>query len=224
MRLFSVFNSKQPLRVKILRDVGLFFGLILGLQYSVDLLPDGQYTPEQKQMLNDVFKEALDIDSIRYKKSKVSDYIVEKHQSDAFAIGNTVHMHSRFNDEGNPVGSWVFLHEHVHIWQNQNCNVEIPSFLNIVYKGITKQEAKKRLPYFYTLDANKDLSDYNVEQQANMIADYWRIKDGEHPVYLDLNQNYKKSVELYQSVLARFLEDPSYIQNHCQNIVLKPQI
>ena len=54
--------------------------------------------------------------------------------------------------------------------------------------------------YDYKLDGKKDLLDYGVEQQAEILAN------------LDQEASHNKN---YQKTVARFKKDPSYIKGKC---------
>ncbi len=98
----------------------------------------------------------------------------------------------------------------VHVWQKHNgvLNPIISAIANSIRHGFNYNKA-----YEYTLDAKKDLLDYRIEQQAQIIEDYTRV------LYLNIVrrgeylQNKESEVEinkLYQSVLSKFLSQPSY--------------
>tara|TARA_R110002124_G_scaffold149220_1_gene314946 strand:+ start:84095 stop:84781 length:687 start_codon:yes stop_codon:yes gene_type:complete len=224
----TLFKKNAPPLLKCARSAALIFALLEAGGLALDSLPEEEYSDEQKQTLSAIFQDSLDISVIHYKVSAISDYIVEKSQSDAFTLGNTIHLHSRLTKKDSDpynIGSWVFVHENAHIWQNQNCNVRKHSLFNALVDGAAGSEHNNDTPYMYTLDENKDLSDYNHEQQASIIADYSRIKGAEHPVWLNFNQNHKKDGHLYEAVLKNFHQDPSYIKAHCENIQYsQPQI
>tara|TARA_R110002126_G_scaffold13118_7_gene57331 strand:- start:240547 stop:241233 length:687 start_codon:yes stop_codon:yes gene_type:complete len=228
MDLSTIFKHSAPLYVKCIRSAALVSAFFYGAFTAVDMLPEQDYTPEQKVTLAHVFNDSLDVNVIQYKVSAASDFLIKYNQADAYTIGNTVHLHSRYADpDSDPleVGSWIFLHEHAHVWQNQNCNVRQHSFFNALADSVSGKKHNDNTGYMYMLDAEKDLSDYNHEQQASMIADYFRIKAGLSPVWLNFNQDHKRDIGLYEKVLERFLDNPSYIQNHCDNIAYaQPQI
>lgn len=103
-----------------------------------------------------------------------------------------------------------FIHEMVHVWQKHNgvLNPLVSAIANSIRHGFNYNKA-----YKYTLDAKKDLLDYRIEQQAQIIEDYIRV------LYLDIDrreeylQNERSETEideLYQSVLSKFLSNPAY--------------
>jgi len=103
-----------------------------------------------------------------------------------------------------------FIHEMVHVWQKHNgvLNPKISAIANSIRHGFNYNEA-----YKYTLDAKKDLLDYRIEQQAQIIEDYVRVLYlGIHrrEEYLQNEENEAEIDKLYQSVLSKFLSEPSY--------------
>ena len=90
-----------------------------------------------------------------------------------------------------------FMHEMAHVWQKYRGGTGaviiggIPSIFHIGYN--------------YTLDTDKQLSDYGLEAQANILADYYfrliNVNYGSQLVFTSLQE--------YQKVLADFLKNPS---------------
>jgi uncharacterized Zn-binding protein involved in type VI secretion len=89
-----------------------------------------------------------------------------------------------------------FIHEMVHVWQYQ---------LGYPVKGY----GIFRPAYEYTLDANKTFSDYNMEQQGNIVADYYYMKilDNSGAYNERFLYNYTH-LPLYEKVLENFLKNP----------------
>jgi hypothetical protein len=88
----------------------------------------------------------------------------------------------------------TFIHEFVHVWQ--------------YYHGITKLSAiwlaarhlgDYEAAYAYDLSDEDDLTDFNIEQQASIIEDWWRVKKGMSPLK---NTGSDKSLATY----TRFAE------------------
>ncbi len=71
---------------------------------------------------------------------------------------------------GGPGGQAHFIHEMAHVWQVrvQNINLRSRRFIEWDYK--------------YTIEPEKRFLEYQVEQQASMVADYFRILKGQSPV------------------------------------------
>jgi len=223
----QIFNKNARGPIKALHYAAYTALALYGASLAFDYATQAEYTDVQKETLTTVFQDSLDIDAITFRKSKVTDYMIEKLGAEAFALGNAMHMHTRY-EENDPLNitPWHFIHENVHIWQHQHCDTQAPTLLYALahdiyneYAGQDAPEERQHVPYFYRLTEDRDLSDYNREQQASLIADYFRILDGGYPIYLDINQNYKRDMHLYESTLKNFLENPSYIQHKCENIL-----
>jgi len=103
-----------------------------------------------------------------------------------------------------------FIHEMTHVWQKQN-NVLNPiasAIANSIRHAFFYQES-----YKYTLEKNKDLLEYRMEQQAQIIEDYTRITLLHLKPKLGFMQNkirYSEAITLFNSVLSKFIKDPSY--------------
>jgi hypothetical protein len=111
-----------------------------------------------------------------------------------------------------------FIHEMVHVWQYQN------GILTTGVMGSAILEMIGRIgdydsAYPYVLDASRDLTDYNLEQQASIIEDYFRLtRLGLQPRRARLpysrtctpNPRGTPTPRLYETVLRRFLQDPTY--------------
>jgi hypothetical protein len=87
------------------------------------------------------------------------------------------HWHEDYSAAGVPdYEKSNFIHEFVHVWQ--------------FYHGITKLSAitlaiwhlgDYKAAYPYDLSDSDDLTDFNIEQQAAIIEDRWRIISGMQP-------------------------------------------
>ncbi len=72
---------------------------------------------------------------------------------------------------------WVFVHEMTHVWQYSHGNSNIRSGIWLwISNGFSYGDS-----YPYDLASSKDLDDYNMEQQAAIVADYWSVRDGKSP-------------------------------------------
>jgi len=102
------------------------------------------------------------------------------------------------------LNKWLFVHEMVHVWQYQ---MGYPVIAN-------------RYPfmnYNYELDENKSLSDYNMEQQGNVLADYFCLKILSMKKIIDRQdgqiQYTQLDIPLYEKILGKFLFDPKNKSN-----------
>lgn len=113
----------------------------------------------------------------------------------------------------------LFIHEMTHIWQYQ---LGYP----VAKKGIFLHPKCTIIgcePYEYTLDSRKRLCDYNMEQQGNIIADYYLYYySGLSADYLSdekilYNNTYKDEPQIYLTVLTDFIASPKDEKNLPKN-------
>jgi hypothetical protein len=94
-----------------------------------------------------------------------------------------------------------FMHEMVHIWQHQ-----------LGYPVRTRGAIRIGLSYDYQLAMDKTLSDYNMEAQGDLLADYFVLKHLAAPDVMR-QPHYAGSLPLFEQVLANFLMHPEQRQN-----------
>jgi hypothetical protein len=94
-----------------------------------------------------------------------------------------------------------FLHEMTHVWQHQ-----------LGYAVRLRGAVRIGLPYDYELAPGKALADYNMEAQAEVLADYFALKHLNSPKSVR-QHGYAGSLPLYEKVLASFLADPADVAN-----------
>ncbi|CAB5715668.1 Uncharacterised protein [Delftia tsuruhatensis] len=102
--------------------------------------------------------------------------------------------------------SWkrsIFIHEMTHIWQYQQG-----------YPVMARGAIRLGLDYDYELSVDKKLSDYNMEAQGNIIADYYSLKFLKD-INAMRNERYfnEKWMPLYEKILADFFDDPKNSKN-----------
>ena len=90
----------------------------------------------------------------------------------------------------------VFVHEMVHVWQSGHGshNLLRGLYLWIRYDHITGDYDSS---YNYDLDSSSSLSYFNMEQQAQIIQDYYRVSKGLSPEP-SYNVGTRKSLSDYQ--------------------------
>jgi hypothetical protein len=112
-----------------------------------------------------------------------------------------------------------FIHEMVHVWQYQNGILSAGVIGSAILEMIGTGGDYSSI-YPYVLDANRDLTDYNLEQQAAIVEDYFRLtRLGLQPRRARLPYSRTCGAtpspatptrRLYETVLRRFLQDPTY--------------
>ena len=97
---------------------------------------------------------------------------------------------------GDPGPIHWFMHEMVHVWQHQ-----------LGYPVRLRGALRVGLSYDYTLREDATLADYNMEAQADLLADYFVLKYLNKPQAMRQGR-YRGSVGLYEKVLEHFHADP----------------
>ena len=146
-------------------------------------------------------------DSIDYTKVKVhnEEYLWFGMQPDEGAIapngemyfGKVAFREDFSQSEGED--QHLFIHEMVHVWQYQ-----------LGYPVKLRGAIRIGLSYEYTLESGKRLSDYNMEAQGDLLADYWAVKYQSKPIVMTV-WKYKNSLKLFEEVLSVFLANPKDI-------------
>jgi len=104
----------------------------------------------------------------------------------------------------------LFIHEMAHVWQKQNniLNPVVSAVANALRHALFYSEA-----YKYKLVEGKDLLEYRMEQQAQIIEDYTRINFLHISIsvkYIQNKEDNSKILQLFAKVLSKFIENPSY--------------
>jgi type VI secretion system secreted protein VgrG len=92
-----------------------------------------------------------------------------------------------------------FIHEMVHVWQYQ-----------LGYSVWWNGWQRWKLTYQYLLDQESRLGDYDMEQQGDIVADYFALavlKDSR--VVRNASYRNPETILLFMAVLTDFLKDPS---------------
>lgn len=168
-------------------------------------------TPGEIAMVTSIFKDSINIASVRVRRGPIlpmqnSDTAVTPFGEIYFP---EKHFKHDFSTEQSDDKHW-FMHEMVHVWQYQRG-------MAVVIKGLMSWHAD----YEYELTNDKVLSDYGMEQQASIIADYWCLKTIGYSVWHGLaTEKYKGRLarnqqgmrdywlKIYENTLRLFLKNP----------------
>ncbi len=181
----------------------------VGTSVVIAKTPEGEWRPMtagEINMAKIIFKDSIDYTKV---KCHNGEYLWFGMQPDSTAMtpeGEIYFSPTEFKADFSkePFGSRLwFVHEMVHVWQYQ-----------LGYPTKLRGAARLGLSYDYTLRDGKSLSDYNMEAQGDILADYWALvyANGKRPP----NLNQKKhidDIELYKRVLKNFILDPSNKSN-----------
>lgn len=100
-----------------------------------------------------------------------------------------------------PLARHWFMHEMTHVWQHQ-----------LGYPVRLRGAIRIGLSYAYALRDGATLSNFNMEAQGDMLADYFALKFLRLPAVMRRPQ-YAGALALYESVLAAFLAAPGDRRN-----------
>jgi hypothetical protein len=166
-------------------------------------------------MATELFKDAIDYDKVRIHAHTWKSW---QKKNVAITPDGTMYFHQDkyiqdFSKSRNPKEpnnmqdkQW-FMHEMVHIWQHQ-----------LGYELVTPKNAlTAALPALrsYTLEPNKRLKNYNMEEQGNILSDYWLAKFQGRQNFLSeekyrpLSSNFLTLVELVLTDFLKNRKDPS---------------
>jgi len=149
--------------------------------------------------------------SIRYTEVKIFNekYAFFQPDNSGMTPNGNIYIHgNNIEDYGvatvHPDSKSFFIHEMVHVWQKHNgvLNPIMSAIGNSIRHGFNYGEA-----YKYTLETNKELSNYRMEQQAQIIEDYTRIthlNSTPKPGRLQNKETGEALKKLYDSVLQKF--------------------
>ena len=168
-------------------------------------------TPGEIAMVTSIFKDSINIASVRVRRGPIlpmqnSDTAVTPFGEIYFP---EKHFKNDFSTEQSNDKHW-FMHEMVHVWQYQRG-------MAVAIKGLMSWHAD----YEYELTNDKVLSDYGMEQQASIIADYWCLKTvgysdwhwlarEKYKGHLARNQQGMRNywLKIYENTLRLFLKNP----------------
>lgn len=105
------------------------------------------------------------------------------------------HVYCDDFSSANAGNQWVFVHEMVHIWQWGHGVYPVNAAIGLFLQ--TAGDYAKAYPY--DLNPGDSLSNFNIEQQASIVADYWALTNNLDP---QSNKNPKATVDDYAAVIA----------------------
>ena len=153
-------------------------------------------TQREKDLLFPIFDNTLDYDQQLVGRNDNDMGGEDNNFTPGYFPNMSRHMWSR--DYSLAITHWaaVFVHEMVHVWQtgHGSHNMLRGAYLYIKYKGDYDKA------YKYDLDSSSTLSDFNLEQQAAIIEDYYLVSKNKLP---DSNIGLRRSVGDYTPYVAQ---------------------
>jgi|GEM_PF-30698 len=176
-------------------------------------LPKGKsraLTPGEIAMAKVIFK-----DSINYSKIKIHHggwWLFFGFQNTAVTPNgemyfpeSTKYYREDFSTTEDDRDKALYMHELTHAWQYQLGYPVKKAGLTVTSRG---EDA-----YKYTLTESRSFSDYNMEQQGEIISDYYMICILRNPQMVWNPSNIGKSPELLALTVKKFLDDPANRSN-----------
>ncbi len=167
-------------------------------------------TKGEAALAKTVFGDSIDYGAVTISDGKFAGFHPE---GTAMAPNGNLYMYGCYADDYSHLttrGQSLFIHEMTHVWQYQN---KILAPIAEAVKLNLKHKFNYRAAYDYTLEPGKDLTDYNMEQQASIVQDHFALKHKAGSEYWSncLNPEYgQQRMDLYEQVLDKFLKDPAY--------------
>lgn len=152
-------------------------------------------------MARSVFQDAIDYARVRVVRGSFLPFGLQDQNTALTPRGSLHFMPAQYRDdfsrEGNG-GKLFFIHEMVHVWQYQlGYGVLLHGALLALRGGYIRRRA-----YRYEAHAGGVLSDFNMEQQGDLIAHYFGARQLAIPAYVE-------KLPQLQQILQQFLHDPA---------------
>jgi len=155
-------------------------------------------TAGETRMASLLFGDAIDPSRVRIHNRRYLPLVQPKNCC-MTPNGSMYFHHTRFLPDyarGDPHTMHWFMHEMAHVWQHQ-----------LGYPVRLRGAIRIGLAYGYTLHADAQLADYNMEAQGDLLADYFVLKHLHKP-HAMRERRYAGRPDLFEQVLAGFLADP----------------
>jgi hypothetical protein len=192
------------------RSTGPAWGSGIRGEREMDVVPHRGLTDGEKLLLWPIFRDGIDYDAIQIIHAahpfQPSDAYMAP-RGHIYAPGHLFREDWAAPDVS-AVARAELVHEITHVWQFANG-------MDILVEGVEQligARGNYDKTYRYILRPDLDLTDYNIEQQASIVEDYYRIRyEGLHPVELgNQNLSIEERDRLYDRVLAEFFHDARY--------------
>lgn len=175
-------QKHQQRRLKQLFCAAALGGGILGLPGCVTSggLQPRPLTPRERDMARTVFGETIRYDDVKvYNGAPRIAGIVPLDRMDAIAPGGNIFLvdpgtqHADMS-QADAASRKFLIHELTHVWQyQQGRNVNLEAAGLFIRNGFNYDKRA----YAYDLFATKKFTDLNLEQQADMVEDYFALRE-----------------------------------------------
>lgn len=170
-------------------------------------------TSGEKELIKSIFKNKIDLNIVKIYLGSYFPLNTQDINTLVTPNGNIYVMHNLYRNDyslEDDEFKKVFIHEIAHIWQHQKkLNVLIKAgavqACSILKNGNPNSYDIFEGKYYDGVYEPKKLIDYNLEQQAEIISDYWAVKNNKINLMEKANrENVKKHdikslISLYKS-------------------------
>lgn len=219
--LSKIFGRHAPLWVKLVRTPLLAMTALFTIDAAVlPHMPGRPLTRGEKEMLHEVYGDSINYPDVRIHQSQATDMFLHYIGADGITKGNVIYLTSDVGGvdvaaSTDSYNRYVFVHEGGHVWQGQNGLMPnafvmfTSNFHNLLPGG-----GKDHADYRYTLVAGKDLTEYNIEQQASIITeDFFGAQGSGLVMFNHDGTDYKQLKQGYDGALKNFRANPAYPRN-----------
>ncbi|AJX30285.1 type VI secretion system Vgr family protein [Burkholderia oklahomensis] len=197
-----------PVQVNI-KGVGTNNMLVGSSEQSVTVKGESRALTEGEiEMAKTVFQDSIDYSAVRVHKGSYFWFNLQSKHTAVTPNDNMYFREEDFEEDFSVVGKeypkrgW-FMHEMTHVWQHQRGYAVRWHALSVTIRGDSA--------YRYEIEPGQVFSDFNMEQQGNLIADYFAlivIDDRSEVIHA-----HPGSKNQLRQVLAPFLQDPKNASN-----------
>ncbi|APG20696.1 UNVERIFIED_ORG: hypothetical protein J2806_005092 [Kosakonia oryzae] len=162
-------------------------------------------TAGEIRMIKPLFKDAINYSAVKVYNGEYLPFGLQDNRTAMTPNGYMYYPGDLFQEDfsfGFVGNMALFVHEMGHVWQHQ-------MGANVRTRGLFSWAAS----YEYSLPEEKDLADYNLEQQASIIADYYILTKFGVNVFVD-QSTFKGIIgpdlkNKYENTLKYFLASPA---------------
>ncbi|TFW13864.1 hypothetical protein E4L96_19015 [Massilia arenosa] len=196
-------RSREPRRViRFLDEVRTTRSQYGTSVWELPLEPRARYlTPGEIKMASSIFKFSIDYSLVRVHDE---EYLWFGMQPDNAAItpdGQIYVGQDSYRPDYSTCPEYylrrLFMHEMMHVWQYQ-----------MGYWVKLRGAVRIGLDYSYELGTHRDLSEYNMEAQGDILADYFALMNLGSDYIAELRYRGHADKSLYLCVVGPFLDDP----------------
>ena len=151
----------------------IILALIFTIIFSPLLYGKRPLTQAELAFLQPIYQSSVDLDRIRVKSGGPLTLVYP-----GITIGNTISFPKDAYNENDQKDQALLVHELCHVWQYQHFGVGyIPRSL---WELVTQRDT-----YVIHYDATKSFREYDIEEQCEIVAEYFLTGDERYELYIE---------------------------------------